>query len=105
MRRRVRRIARMFGIAVAGALILLLLSFALPIPAWRTGELPAPALPLVEGGPMVETPRRIWIDTDAACGQRRRVDPDDCFALLLLARSSSIDVVGVSTSYGNAPLS
>ena len=49
-------------------------------------------------------PRRVWIDTDATCGHGRRTDPDDCFALLLLTKSPLIDIVGVSTVFGNAPL-
>ncbi len=84
---------------------LLLLSFALPIRVWRTGELPAPPLPLVDAGPAVELPRRVWIDTDAACGHGRSVDPDDCFALLLLLTGApGFSVVGISTVHGNAPL-
>jgi inosine-uridine nucleoside N-ribohydrolase len=46
----------------------------------------------------------VWIDTDAACGYRATADPDDCFALLVLARASELAVVGVSTVFGNAPL-
>ncbi|HEX6106574.1 MAG TPA: nucleoside hydrolase [Gemmatimonadales bacterium] len=90
-----------------GALLLvlvLLLSFALPVRVWRTGELPAPPLPLVRGGPQVYLPERVWIDTDAACGSGRTVDPDDCLALLLLLRSPGLTVVGISTVHGNAPL-
>ena len=49
--------------------------------------MPAPPLPLDRGGPVVALPRRIWIDTDAACGHARTADPDDCLAILLLARS------------------
>ncbi len=83
---------------------LLLLTFALPVRVWRTGELPAPPLDLVRGGPPVDLSRRIWVDTDAACGRGRTTDPDDCFALLLLALSDSATVVGISTVGGNAPL-
>jgi purine nucleosidase len=46
----------------------------------------------------------VWIDTDAACGYRATADPDDCFALLVLAGASELAVVGVSTVFGNAPL-
>ena len=49
-------------------------------------------------------PARVWIDTDAACGEGERADPDDCLALLALARSA-VDIVGISTVFGNAPLS
>lgn len=85
-------------------LLLLLLSFAIPLRIWRTGELPVPPLPAVEGGPPVRVATRIWIDTDAACGYGRRTDPDDCFAVLLLAKSPDLRIVGVSTVFGNAPL-
>lgn len=46
----------------------------------------------------------VWVDTDAACGHRATADPDDCFALLVLAGASELAVVGVSTVFGNAPL-
>lgn len=83
---------------------LLLLSFALPVRLWRTGEQAAPPLPLVRGGPPVELARRVWIDTDAACGHGRTADPDDCFALLLLLGSPAVTIAGISTVHGNAPL-
>lgn len=98
------RVARrlLLGLLVAAAL--LLLSFALPVRLWRTGERPTPPLPLVRGGPAVEIPRRVWVDTDAACGRGRTTDPDDCLALLLLLDSPDVTVVGISTVFGNAPL-
>jgi purine nucleosidase len=83
---------------------LLLLSLALPVRRWRTGQMPAPPLPLVRGGPLVGLPRRVWIDTDAACGHARTADPDDCLAILLLARSPGVELAGISTVFGNAPL-
>lgn len=48
-------------------------------------------------------PRRVWIDTDAACGHSPRTDPDDCFAIALLLRSSAIEIAGISPVAGNAP--
>jgi inosine-uridine nucleoside N-ribohydrolase len=48
--------------------------------------------------------RRIWIDTDAACGHTPHTDPDDCLALLALASREGPQVVGVSAVAGNAPL-
>jgi len=99
-----RRVGRRLLFVVLLLAGLLLLSFALPIRAWRTGELPTPPLPLVRGGPAVELPRRIWIDTDAACGAGRTTDPDDCFAILVLTRAAGISVAGISTVHGNAPL-
>ncbi|PCJ68687.1 MAG: hypothetical protein COA62_12620 [Rhodobiaceae bacterium] len=47
---------------------------------------------------------RVWIDTDAACGAGARTDPDDCFALAYLLGRDDLDIVGVSTVFGNAPL-
>jgi hypothetical protein len=38
---------------------------------------------------------RVWIDADAACVTGMRRDPDDCLALLALARASPI--VGQAT--------
>ncbi len=69
---------------------------------WRTGRATLEPLNLTPGGPAVGPPERIWIDTDAACGATARVDPDDCLAIQWLVERSA-DVVGVSTSFGNAP--
>lgn len=83
---------------------LLIISLALPVEAWRTGEPPAPPLVLAPGESFGALPTRIWIDTDAACGHDRRTDPDDCLALLFLARSEAVEIAGVSTLFGNASL-
>lgn len=48
-------------------------------------------------------PRPVWIDTDPAVGEPNR-DVDDGVALLQALRSPELDVVGVSTVFGNAPL-
>jgi inosine-uridine nucleoside N-ribohydrolase len=90
--------------AAAFALVLLVATFAVPLPVWRTGELPAPPLSLVDGGPEVSMSPRVWIDTDASCGHSRTSDSDDCFALLLLARRQGIDIAGISTVFGNESL-
>jgi hypothetical protein len=79
---------------------LLLLTLALPVRRWRTGQMPLPPLPLVGGGPAVGLARRVWIDTDTACGHARSADPDDCLAILLLARSPGVELVGISTVFG-----
>jgi purine nucleosidase len=81
-----------------------LATLAMPIRQWRTGESEVPVLPVVTGGPRVAMPARVWIDTDAACGHGRTTDPDDCLALLMLARSREIAIVGISTVFGNASL-
>ncbi len=93
---------------IAGGLALLMLlvlaTFAMPVQTWRTGELPAPPLSLIEGGPRVPLSDRVWVDTDAACGLGRRTDPDDCLALFLLALSKEVEIIGISTVFGNAAL-
>jgi purine nucleosidase len=104
MRRTARRILQGLVLAAALLVLFLVVSFALPVRVWRTGELPAPPLPLVEGGPAVKMPKRVWIDTDAACGHGRTTDPDDCFALLLLGQAPSLKIAGISTVHGNATL-
>lgn len=82
--------------------VALLVTLALPIEEWRTGDqrLMLEAAP-AEGAPA--WPRRIWIDTDAACGHGGRTDPDDCFAIALLARAAQFQIAGISTVFGNAP--
>ena len=75
---------------------------ALPVHEWRTGDqglMPLDAAPEKAAPPF---PKRLWIDTDAACGHTARTDPDDCFALALLARSEA-QLAGVSVVEGNAP--
>lgn len=104
MIRTARRFLRALGLAAVALLLLLLVSFALPVHVWRTGELPTPPLALVDGGPPVAMARRVWIDTDAACGHGRTTDPDDCFAILLLAQAPGVEIAGISTVHGNAPL-
>jgi purine nucleosidase len=83
--------------------VLAVLAWSLvPWTAWWTGRMAPSRLVLVPGGPEVAPVGRVWIDTDAACGAGPRTDPDDCFAILwLLARD--VEVVGISTSFGNAP--
>ncbi|WP_373538896.1 nucleoside hydrolase [Chamaesiphon sp.] len=43
----------------------------------------------------------IWIDTDPACGQSATSDVDDCWALMLALRSPELDILGISTTFGN----
>ncbi len=92
---------RIVGVA-ALLLAALLVTFALPVETWRTGD---QGLTPLESAPAAATPRfsrRVWIDTDAACGHTRRTDPDDCFAIALLLRFAELDIVGISTVAGNA---
>ena len=98
------RITRRIAVGAGLLVLLALLTFAFPIREWRTGELAAPPLPVVDGGPHVAIPPRVWIDTDAACGAGRTTDPDDCFAIVLMALAPEVDLVGISTVAGNASL-
>lgn len=80
------RLVRM-GILAAGMLVLLagvtlVLSLMVPLKMWRTGELPAEPIQVRPAEPITAAPVRVWIDTDAACGQGQRTDPDDCFAIM-----------------------
>lgn len=92
----------MFGI-IAVAIAAVLAMFALPVKEWRTGDQGLAPLDSVPEAATPPFPRRLWIDTDAACGHSPRTDPDDCFAIALLLRSAALDVVGISTVAGNAP--
>jgi purine nucleosidase len=91
-------IAGVAAIAVAA----LLVTLAFPVREWRTGDQGLVALDAVPEAATPPFPRRVWIDTDAACGRTPRTDPDDCFAIALLARSD-IEIAGISTVAGNAP--
>lgn len=92
-------------VLVGLALLLLLAAVALSLPVrvWRTGEIGLSPLPLVRGHPPTAPDAPVWIDTDPACGHARRSDPDDCLALLILARSG-LKIAGLSSTFGNAPL-
>jgi purine nucleosidase len=83
---------------------MLALSCTVSVRSWRTGESEERPLPLVQDGPHVDRPSRVWIDTDAAC-IGLHADPDDCLAILTLMYSPGIEIVGISTVFGNAPLS
>lgn len=98
------KIALAIGIAAAVLAATLLITLAIPIQQWRTGDqglAPITYAPVQAG---LESPRRLWIDTDAACGHGERTDPDDCFAIALLAYTIEFQIVGISTVFGNAPL-
>ena len=93
---------KVFGI-IAVAIAAVLATFALPVIEWRTGDQGLAPLDAVPEAATPPFPRRVWIDTDAACGHSPRTDPDDCLAIALLLRSPEIEVVGISTVAGNAP--
>ncbi len=93
-----RVVAGVAALAVAAFLVTL----ALPVREWRTGDQGLMALDAAPETATPPFPRRVWIDTDAACGHTARTDPDDCFAIALLARSD-IEIAGISTVAGNAP--
>lgn len=100
--RRVVKIARVIGIGLAILIVGLITTLAIRVEEWRTGDQGLSPLAYTPGQAYA-VPRRLWIDTDAACGYSERTDPDDCFAIALLAQESDLDVVGISSVFGNAP--
>jgi inosine-uridine nucleoside N-ribohydrolase len=86
------------------AAVCLTATLAVPTRTWRTGRMKVPALTLLSADELPVPRRRVWVDTDAACGHGNRIDADDCLALWLLARSPDVDVVGISTVFGNASI-
>lgn len=86
------------GVLVAGIL-------AFPITLWRTGETPLPALRYLPVAAHTTQADRLWLDADPACGTGQRRDPDDCLALLSLVAAKHLNIVGISTVFGNAPVS
>ncbi len=76
----------------------------LPVADWRSGRGDIQPLTLAPAGAHAVKGRRIWIDTDAACGASRTTDPDDCLALLALLKAPGLHVVGISTIFGNAAI-
>jgi purine nucleosidase len=91
-------------VGLLGLAVLLAATLAMPIDAWRTGRAEIEQLSLAPAGAHILDAQRVWVDTDAACGAGRTTDPDDCLALLALLKTPGIDVVGISTVFGNAPL-
>jgi len=86
---------------VAAAFIVTL---AIPLETWRTGQLAHDPLPSIPPEALPAPARRIWIDADPACGVGSRVDPDDCLAISFLAWRDDVEIVGLSTVFGNASL-
>ena len=46
----------------------------------------------------------VWIDADPACGLRPTDDVDDCWAILYAIKSRKLDIVGISTVFGNVSI-
>ena len=92
-------------ILIAAITLLVMGVMALPVQQWRTGEVPQPSLHYPSTPRVAVKATRLWIDADAACGTGRRRDPDDCLALLSLGNATGVDIVGISTVFGNAPVS
>src|SRR4051812_41513428 len=55
------------------------------------------------GGTRFALADTVWIDTDISMGSPIR-EVDDGYALVLAFHSPEIQIAGLSTSYGNAPL-
>ncbi len=58
---------------------------------------------LLAGQSSAARPSATWIDTDLSIGSPIR-EVDDAYALLVVANSPRLRIVGVSATYGNAPL-
>lgn len=71
--------------------------------SWRTGLLSGALVALLNFVPPYAAARVVWIDTDLSIGSPLR-EVDDAYALLLAFRSSELEIAGLSTTYGNAPL-
>jgi len=84
---------------------LVMAALAAPVTLWRTGEVPQPELQYLPPARDTVRPVRVWIDADAACGTGKHRDPDDCLALLSMAGAAHIHIAGISTVFGNAPVS
>ncbi|MFO0697852.1 MAG: nucleoside hydrolase [Nitrospira sp.] len=63
--------------------------------AFTLALLPSPAL---------ADERTIWIDTDPACTMEFTHDVDDCWAIVTALRSNALNVVGLSTVFGNTSI-
>jgi inosine-uridine nucleoside N-ribohydrolase len=87
--------------ALVGAAALLG-TLGMPIETRRTGD--QGLAPLTFSRESMTLTGRLWVDTDAACGESARTDPDDCLAIALLARATGHRIAGLSTVAGNAPL-
>ncbi len=89
------------GVAIAALIAAALLGgLAMPIDVRRTGDKGLEQMTFTRQS--VELEGRLWIDTDAACGHGARTDPDDCLAIMLLARAAGDRIAGISTVAGNA---
>lgn len=59
---------------------------------------------LVLCSPATAGERPIWIDADPACAMGQADDVDDCWAIIAALRSTNLNVVGLSTVFGNADI-
>lgn len=104
---RIHRVRRRVGWVLAGVALLAITfaaTLAMPVETWRTGERYRAVLPVLPVTALPPPAERIWIDADAGCGAGARVDPDDCLAILHLALRDDVEIVGLSSVFGNASL-
>lgn len=99
-------LTRRAGMPRAGVLVNLLLCGLVAVLAWvaYAAKLPhAPAPPAAASAKAEPGAKRVWIDTDPACGAGKTADVDDCWALAFALRSPELQVAGISTVFGNQP--
>ena len=66
-------------------------------------EADAPSPETAPGTAAETVPQRVWLDVDVSAGLPAK-DVDDAVALVQAFHSAELDVVGVSSVFGNAPL-
>ncbi len=94
-----RRVVAWMVLGLVALLVLFGLTLAIPLETWRTGQQSSKPLPVVAPSELPAAPVRIWVDTDAACGEGPRTDPDDCLAIWHLVRQADLTVAGISTVF------
>lgn len=57
---------------------------------------------LLFGADALGQSRTVWIDADPACGVSGTSDVDDCWAIVAAIRSARLNVIAVSTIFGNS---
>lgn len=51
--------------------------------------------------PVLASERAVWIDADPSCAIGPTHDVDDCWAIIAALRADSLQIIGLSTVFGN----
>lgn len=60
---------------------------------------------LVLCGPVAASERALWIDADPSCAISPTHDVDDCWAIVAALRADNLQIIGLSTIFGNTDVS